>query len=85
MLISQGRDRGYYPQLGSKLAFTDTTLDELLRASSKADQGRWRAGQDEMEKELADDALAPARGMLNGLRLSVTLWSLIALVVLLTR
>jgi hypothetical protein len=85
MYISQGRDRGHYPQSGSNLAFTDTTLDPLHEPNHKSDENRWYMGQAEMSKELTDEALAPAKGILNGLRLSVTLWGLIALVVLLMR
>jgi hypothetical protein len=36
-------------------------------------------------EEQADDALAPARGIFNGLRLSLLLWSVIALVFFLTQ
>lgn len=85
MYISQGRDRGHYPQLGSNLAFTDTTLDPLREPNRTSDQNRWYVGQAEMSNELTDEALAATKGILNGLRLSVTLWGLIALVVLLMR
>jgi hypothetical protein len=85
MLIAQSHDRGHHPQSGGTLAFTDRTFDELIGTSTKADQSRSRVVQNELEEGLADDALAPARGILNALRLSVTLWSLIALVVILMR
>jgi hypothetical protein len=38
----------------------------------------------EMEAQ-ADDALAPARGILNGLRISLLLWSVIGIVFFLTQ
>ena len=84
MALSQIPDRGTHPQSVANLALAQVTLEALLMPNSKAEKGRLRAVvRDERQKELDDDPLGPARGIVNGLRLSVTLWSFIALVVLL--
>lgn len=85
MALSQIPDRGTHPQSVANLALAQVTLEALLMPTSKAEEGRLRVARDEWQEELDDDPLGPARGIVNGLRLSVTLWSFIALVVLLMR
>ena len=85
MALSQIPDRGTHHRSVSNPALAQVTLEALLMPTSKTEEGRWRMAQDVRQEELGDDPLGPARGIVNGLRLSVTLWSFIALVVLLMR
>ena len=82
MALSQIQDRGLHPQ---SVAFAHVTLEALLTPNYKAAEGPLSVAQDEWKEELEHDRLRSARGIVNGLRLSVTLWSFVALVVLLTR
>lgn len=84
MALSQIPDRQSHPQSIANLTLAQVTLEALLMPTSKADEGWLRVTRDERQMEL-DDPLGPSRGIVNGLRLSVTLWSFIALVVLLMR
>jgi hypothetical protein len=85
MALSQIPDRQSHPQSIANLALARVTLEALLMPTGKAEEKRLRVTRDERQEELDDDPLGPARGIVNGLRLSVTLWSFIALVVLLMR
>ncbi len=85
MALSQIPERGTHPQSIANLALAQVTFEALLMPTGKAEEGRLRLARDERQEELDDDPLGPARGIVNGLRLSVTLWSFIALVVLLMR
>ena len=85
MALSQIPNRGTDPQSVANLALAQVTLEALLMPNRKAEEGRLLMVLDERQEELDDDQLGPARGIVNGLRLSVTLWSFIALVVLLMR
>jgi hypothetical protein len=85
MALSQIPDRQSHPQSIANLALAQVTLEALLMPTGKAEEERLRVTRDERQEELDDDLLGPARGIVNGLRLSVTLWSFIALVVLLMR
>ena len=85
MARSQIPDGGTHPQSVGNLALAQVTLEALLTPTRKADEKRLPVARDERQEELDDDPLGPARGIVNGLRLSVTLWSFIALVVLLIR
>lgn len=85
MALSQTPDRQSHPQSVANLALAQVTLEALLMPTNKAGEGRLRVRPDERQEERDDDPLGPARGIINGLRLSVTLWSFIALVVLLMR
>lgn len=81
MAPSQSQGKALYPQSFSEHTLSQVTLEALLTSNGKAEENRLRMAQGEPDH----DPLAPARGIVNGLRLSVTLWSLIALVVLLMR
>ena len=83
MALSQISNRRPHPQSASNFALAQVILEALLMPNSKADEGRLRVVWD--EPDLDDDPVGPARGIVNGLKLSVTLWSFIALVVLLMR
>ncbi|MBS0181953.1 MAG: hypothetical protein JSS39_06090 [Nitrospira sp.] len=85
MALSQIPKREAHPQSIANLALAQVTLEALLMPTGKAEVGRLRPARDERQEELDDDPLGPARGIINGLRLSVTLWSFIALGVLLMR
>jgi molybdopterin-guanine dinucleotide biosynthesis protein A len=86
MVLSQIQKRGPQPLSASNLTLAHATIEApLLRPNSKAEEGQLRVVRDERQEELDQDLLGPARGIVNGLRLSVTLWSFIAIVVLLLR
>lgn len=82
MALSQIQDRGLHPQ---SVALAHVTLEALLTPNCKVSEEPLRVARDERKDELEHDSLGSARGIVNGLRLSVTLWSFVALVVLLTR
>lgn len=82
MALSQISDSRPHPQPVANLPLARVTLEALLMPTSNAEEGRLRMMQDGLQEELDDDQLGPARAIVNGLRLSVTLWSFIALVVL---
>lgn len=83
MALSQISNRRTHLQSVSNFALSQVILEALLMPNSKADEGRLRMVRD--EPDLDYDPVGPARGIVNGLKLSVTLWSFIALVVLLMR
>ena len=85
MALSRIPDRQSHPQSIANLTLARVILETLLMPTSKAEEGRLRVTRDERQEDLDDDPLGPAMGIVNGLRLSVTLWSFIALVVLLMR
>jgi hypothetical protein len=85
MALSQIQDRRPHPQTVANLRLADVTLEALLTPNSNAEKARLRVVRDERQEKLDYDPLGPSKGIVNGLRLSVTLWSFIALVVLLTR
>ena len=84
MALSQIRDRGPHPESVTNLTLAQVTLEALCMPNCKA-KDALRVAQDERKEELDHDPLGSARGIINGLRLSVTLWSFVILVVLLTR
>jgi hypothetical protein len=85
MALSQIPNRQSHSQSVANLALAQVTLEALLMSTGKAEARRLLVAQDARQEELDDDPLGPARGIVNGLRLSVTLSSFIALVVLLMR
>jgi hypothetical protein len=82
MAPSQIQDKGLHSR---SVALARVTLEALLTPNCKAAEDLVRVTRDERKDELEHDPLGSARGIVNGLRLSVTLWSFVALVVLLTR
>lgn len=85
MALSKTSERQSHPQSVANLALAQVTLEALLMANSKAEEGRLRVVREELQEKLDHDPLGPAKGIINGLRLAVTLWSFIALVVFLMR
>lgn len=83
MAISQIPERRLHSQSVAKFTLAQTTLEALLMPTNKAEDGGLPAMQDKRQEESEHDPLGPAKGIVNGLRLSVTLWSFIALAVLL--
>lgn len=84
MALSQIRDSGPHLESVTKLTLAQVTLEALLTPNCKAEDAL-RVARNERKEELDHDPLGSARGIVNGLRLSVTLWSFVTLVVLLTR
>jgi len=69
-----------YPQSWGNLALADESLGVLQPLKAKTCSPRLSGVQDFAEEV---DALALTTGMINGLRLSLTLWSLIGVIILL--
>lgn len=85
MALSQIPERQSYPQSIANPVLAQVTLEALLAPARAAEENRLRVVQSERQEGLDHDPLGSAKGIINGLRLSVTLWSFIALVVLLMR
>jgi hypothetical protein len=77
------RDTRQYPHSWGNLALADESLAVLQTPKAKIRSPRLSVVQDMTEEEV--DALAPITGIVNGIRLSLTLWSLIVLIILLMR
>jgi hypothetical protein len=84
MALSQIRDRGPHSESVTNCTVAQVMLEALLTPNCKAEDA-FRVARDEWKEELDHDPLGSARGIVNGLRLSVTLWSFVILVVLLTQ
>lgn len=74
-----------YPRSVENLALALVTLEALLTPQAQAEANPRRAPHNICQEELDEDPLAPARGILNGLRVSVAIWGVLVLVVLLMR
>jgi hypothetical protein len=70
-----------HPQSRGNLALADESLSILQKPQAKTRFPRLSVVRDITEEEV--DALAPATGFINGVRLSLTLWSLIGVIILL--
>jgi hypothetical protein len=81
------RKRGIrtYPQSEGNLALVDDSLGAHQAPKAKTRSPQLTVVQDIIEDEAEGDALAPATGIINGIRLSITLWLLVLFVVLLMR
>jgi hypothetical protein len=79
------REEWQYPQSWGNLALADESLAVLQKPKAKILSPRLSGAQDITEEEVEIDALAPTMGIINGIRLSLTLWSLIGLIILLMR
>jgi hypothetical protein len=85
MALSQIPDRGTHHPSAANSALAQVTLEALLMPNSNGRKKGVRVVRAERQEELDHDTLGTSRGIINGLRLSVTLWSFIALVVILMR
>ncbi len=86
MALSQIPDRRSHSQSVANLTLAQVTLEALFMPNSKAEEGRSRVAREEGEErkeELDHDPLGSAKGIVNGLRLSISLWSFIVLIILL--
>jgi hypothetical protein len=72
-----------YPQSWGNLALADESHGVLQTPQAKTRSPRLSVVRDIAEEEVEVDALAPTTGILNGIRLSLTLWSLIGVIILL--
>jgi hypothetical protein len=72
------REPRQYPQSVGNLAIADESLFQTPRAKTRTP--RLSLVPDITEDEF--DALAPTTGIMNGIRLSLTLWSLIGAIIL---
>ena len=70
-----------YPQSCGNLALADESLGVLQSPTAKTRSPRLSMVRDLAEED--GDALALTTGMINGIRLSLTLWSLIGVIILL--
>jgi hypothetical protein len=74
-----------YPQSWGNLALADESLAALQISKAKTRSPRLSVVRDIEEEEVEIEALAPTTGIMNGVRLSLTLWSLIGVIILLIR
>lgn len=74
------RETRQYPRSVGNVALADESLGVLQKPTAKTRSPRLSVVPDITEEV---DALAPTTGMINGIRLSLTLWSLIGVIILL--
>jgi hypothetical protein len=79
------RETRRYPQSWGNLALADENLAVLQIPKAKIRSPRLSVVQDITEEEAEIEALVPTMGIVNGIRLSLTLGSLIGLIILLMR
>jgi len=72
-----------YPQSWGNLALANESLIVLQPPKAKTRSPRLSMVQDIAEQEVEIEALALTTGMINGIRLSLMLWSLIGVIILL--
>ena len=75
------RETRQYPHSWGNLALADENLGVLQPPKAKTRSSRLSMVQDIAEEEV--EALALTTGMINGVRLSLMLWSLIGVIILL--
>jgi len=75
------RETRQYPQSWGNLALADESLGVLQTPKAKTCSPRLSVVQDITEEEV--NALALTTGIINGIRLSLMLWSLIGVIILL--
>lgn len=76
------RETRQYPRSVGNVALADESLGVLQKPTAKTRSPRLSVVPDITEEV---DALAPTTGMINGIRLSLTLWSLFGVIILLIR
>jgi len=79
------RETKKFPQSWGNLALADESLGVLQETKAESPSPVLRLVRSSTEKDVEADALAPAIGIINGIRLSITLWLLIILCFLLIR
>ena len=85
MQTKEQRQPRQYPQSWGNLALANESLGVLQPPKAKTRSPRLSMVQDiaEEEIEIEIEALALTTGMINGVRLSLMLWSLIGVIILL--
>ena len=83
MQTTEQRDTRQYPHSWGNLALADESLGVRQPPKAKTRSPRLSMVQDSAEKEVEIEALALTTGMINGVRLSLMLWSLIGVIILL--
>jgi hypothetical protein len=81
MRTKEQQETRQYPQSWGNLALADESLGVLQTPKAKTSSPRLSVVHNITEEEV--DALAATTGMINGIRLSLTLWSLIGVIILL--
>ena len=81
MQTKEQREPRQYPQSWGNLALANESLGVLQPPKAKTRSPRLSMVQDIAEEEV--EALALTTGMINGIRLSLMLWSLIGVIILL--
>ena len=79
------RETPQFPQSWGNLALADENLAVLQIPKAKIRPPRLSVVQDITEEEAEIEALVPTMGIVDGIRLSLTLGSLIGLIILLMR
>ena len=77
------RETRQYPQSWGNLALADESQGVLQKPKAKTRSPRLSVVPDITEEVVEVDALAPTTGIINGIRLSLTLGSLISVIILL--
>ena len=77
------RETRQYPQSWGNLALANESLGVLQPPKAKTRSPRLSMVRDIAEEEVEIEALALTTGMINGVRLSLMLWSLIGVIILL--
>jgi len=77
------RETRQYPQSWGNLALADESLGVLQPPTAKTRSPQLSMVQDMAEEEVEIEALALTTGMINGVRLTLMLWSLIGVIILL--
>lgn len=72
-----------YPQSLGNLALANESLSVLQPPKAKTRSPRLSMVRDIAEEEVEIEALALTTGMINGIRLSLMLWSIIGVIILL--
>ena len=83
MQTKEQREPRQYPQSWGNLALANESLGVLQTPKAKTRSPRLSMVQDIAEQEVEIEALALTTGMINGVRLSLMLWSLIGVIILL--
>ena len=85
MQAKEQRETRQSPQSWGNLALADESLGVLQKPKAKTRSPQLRLAQDRTEEESEIEALAPTMGMINGIRLSLTLGSIFGVIILLIR
>ena len=83
MQATAQRETRQYPQSWGNLALANENLGVLQPPKAKTRSPRLSRVRDIAEEEVEIEALALTTGMMNGIRLSLMLWSLIGVIILL--